>query len=74
LVSGLAATAAQISAVPGWAFVRWRSVHVRPPPVTDEKACESPVPGPSDVRNATRRSLALEVAMAPDVMLVEGAD
>ena len=49
-------------------------VEKKTPPVTDEKLCDPPVPRPSEVRNATRRSLALEVEMAPDVMLVEGED
>ena len=63
------ATACQISTSPAWELDRWRSVQVKPAPVTPEKACEPPRAGPSLPRNATTSSLGRVVEKDGDVML-----
>src|SRR5947209_4430430 len=70
-LTGFGATASQISAVPGWLFVRWRGVQVKPPPVTEEELWPPAAFGPSEAMKATSRSCALVVVSAPEVMLVE---
>src|SRR4051794_41726124 len=61
LLSAVGATACQISAVPGWAFVRWRSVQVRLPPLTVAIDWPDARLGPSDATNATSSSPGLAV-------------
>ncbi len=51
------ATACQISAVPACALLRSRSVHVSPPPVTEEKDSPPALLGPSEPRKARTSSL-----------------
>jgi hypothetical protein len=55
--------------VPGCPFVRWRSVHAKPPPATEEKACPPGALGPSEARKATSTSPALLVESGPAVIV-----
>ena len=57
LVSGLGATACQISLAPYCAFARRRSCQVTPPPVTVANVCAPEAVGPSELMNASSSSL-----------------
>ena len=73
LLNAVGAAASQISAVPACALVRRRSFQVRPPPVTDEKVSPALRLGPSEVMNATSRSLAALVDIGPALIDVAAA-
>jgi hypothetical protein len=68
-VSGLGATACQISLVPYCAFARRRSCHVTPPPVTVANVCAPDAVGPSELTKARRSSLLAVVVNAGDTMV-----
>src|SRR4051794_41598260 len=71
LLSAVGATACQISAVPGWAFVRWRSVQVRLPPLTVAIDWPDARLGPSDATNATSSSPGLAVLSGGETSAVD---
>jgi hypothetical protein len=64
------ATACQISAVLGCALLRSRSVHVSPPPLTEEKDWPPAAFGPSESRKASRSSFGCEVEKLGDLIVV----
>src|SRR3954454_7165164 len=72
-VSGVGATAVQISLVPNWPLARRRRVHVTPPPVTVENVCAPGDSGPSEVMNATSSSFAAVVLKAGETIDVAAA-
>jgi len=68
LLTTAGATASQISLVPLRALDRWRSLQLRPPPLTEVNACFA-VELPPDIRKATISSPVCEVVIAGELML-----